>query len=42
MQAKGVTITEIDVTPFREATAPVYDKLGYGELRDTLRKIAAQ
>jgi TRAP-type C4-dicarboxylate transport system substrate-binding protein len=42
MQDKGVTISEIDVTPFREATAPVYDKLGYGELRDTLRKIAAQ
>jgi TRAP-type C4-dicarboxylate transport system substrate-binding protein len=42
MQAEGVTITEIDVTPFREATAPVYDKLGYGELRDKLRAIAAQ
>jgi len=42
MQDKGVTITEIDVTPFREATAPVYDKLGYGELRDKLRAIAAQ
>jgi len=42
MQAKGVTITEIDVTPFREATAPVYDQLGYGELRDKLRSIAAQ
>lgn len=42
MEAEGVTISEIDVTPFREATAPVYDKLGYGELRDTLRNIAAQ
>ncbi len=42
MQEKGVTITEIDVTPFREATAPVYDTLGYGELRDKLRAIAAQ
>lgn len=30
---KGVTIAEIDVTPFRESTKAVYDKLGYGELR---------
>ena len=30
---KGVTIAEIDVTPFREATKAVYDKLGYGDLR---------
>jgi tripartite ATP-independent transporter DctP family solute receptor len=42
MQAEGVTITEIDVTPFRDATAPVYDLLGYGELRDKLRAIAAE
>ena len=41
MAAKGVTVSEIDVTPFREATAPVYDKLGYGDLRDKLRAIAA-
>jgi len=40
MEAEGVTISEIDVTPFREATAPVYDKLGYGDLRDKLRAIA--
>ncbi|ADZ70917.1 C4-dicarboxylate TRAP transporter substrate-binding protein [Polymorphum gilvum] len=38
----GVTIAEIDTTVFREATAPVYDMLGYGDLRDTLRGIAAQ
>jgi tripartite ATP-independent transporter DctP family solute receptor len=42
LKAAGMTITEIDVTPFREATAGVYDKLGYGELRDTLQAIAAQ
>ncbi|KZE35834.1 C4-dicarboxylate TRAP transporter substrate-binding protein [Chelatococcus daeguensis] len=36
MAAKGVTITEIDVTPFREATADVYDKLGYAELKKTI------
>jgi tripartite ATP-independent transporter DctP family solute receptor len=38
---EGVTISEVDVTPFRDATAGVYDKLGYGELRDTLRAMAA-
>ena len=38
MQAKGMTVTEIDVTPFVEATKPVYEKLGYGELRVELNK----
>lgn len=38
----GVIINEVDVTPFKEATAPVYDTLGYGELRDVLREIAAE
>jgi TRAP-type C4-dicarboxylate transport system substrate-binding protein len=38
MQAKGMTVTEIDVTPFVEATKPVYEKLGYGELRAELDK----
>lgn len=38
----GMTINEIDVTPFREATAGVYATLGYGELRDKLQAIAAQ
>lgn len=38
----GMTINEIDVTPFREATAGVYQTLGYGELRDKLQAIAAQ
>ncbi|MGQ9368531.1 C4-dicarboxylate TRAP transporter substrate-binding protein [Azospirillum sp. ST 5-10] len=33
MTEKGMTINEIDVTPFREATKPVYDTLGYGDLR---------
>lgn len=42
MEAEGVTISEIDTTPFKEATAPVYDKLGYGELRDEMRAIAAE
>ncbi|MCL6706241.1 C4-dicarboxylate TRAP transporter substrate-binding protein [Pseudomonas sp. R2.Fl] len=38
----GMTINEIDVTPFREATAGVYETLGYGELRDKLQAIAGQ
>jgi TRAP-type C4-dicarboxylate transport system substrate-binding protein len=42
LKAAGMTVTEIDVTPFREATAGVYDTLGYGELRDTLQKIATE
>lgn len=42
MTEKGVKISNIDVAPFRAATASVYDKLGYGDLRDKLRKIAAQ
>lgn len=40
LTGRGVSVREIDVTPFREATAGVYDKLGYGELRDTLQAIA--
>lgn len=42
LKAAGMTVDEIDVTPFKEATAGVYDKLGYGELRDTLQAIAGQ
>lgn len=42
LKEKGMTIAEIDVTPFREATAGVYDKLGYGDLRDQLQTIAAE
>ncbi len=42
MAEKGVTISEIDVTPFRDATAVVYDKLGYGDLRDEMRALASQ
>ena len=42
MKSEGITITTPDLAPFRAATASVYDKLGYGELRDTLRAIAAK
>ena len=38
--ASGMTVNEIDVKPFKEATAGVYDKLGYGALRDELQAIA--
>lgn len=38
--AAGMKVHEIDLTPFRDATAAVYDKLGYGALRDELQAIA--
>ncbi|MAM13603.1 MAG: C4-dicarboxylate ABC transporter [Rhizobiaceae bacterium] len=38
----GVAVEEIDVAPFKEATAVVYDDLGYGDLRDQLQAIAAE
>ncbi|MBK7794245.1 MAG: C4-dicarboxylate TRAP transporter substrate-binding protein [Betaproteobacteria bacterium] len=40
LKAAGMTVDEIDVTPFRNATAGVYDKLGYGDLRTKLQAIA--
>ncbi|MFH1804735.1 MAG: C4-dicarboxylate TRAP transporter substrate-binding protein [Pseudomonadota bacterium] len=42
LKAAGVTVTEIDVTPFVEATAGVYDKLGYAELRKQVNEILAK
>lgn len=39
--AAGVSVDEVDLTPFQDATAVVYDNLGYGELRDVLRDMAA-
>jgi tripartite ATP-independent transporter DctP family solute receptor len=41
MAEAGVTVSEIDVAPFVEATEPVYEKLGYGELRKELMKVIA-
>lgn len=41
LKAGGVSVRDIDVTPFREATAGVYETLGYGALRDKLRAMAA-
>lgn len=40
--AAGMTISDIDTAAFRSATAGVYDKLGYGELRDQLQTIVDQ
>jgi tripartite ATP-independent transporter DctP family solute receptor len=42
LKAAGMTVSEADVQVFRDATASVYDKLGYGELRDIVQKIAAE
>lgn len=42
MTSEGITITTPDLAPYRAATAGVYDKLGYGALRDKLRAIAAK
>ena len=39
MAEQGQQIDEIDVTPFREATAPVYEKLGYADLRREVEEI---
>jgi TRAP-type C4-dicarboxylate transport system substrate-binding protein len=39
MREKGVTVAEIDKTPFRKATVGVYDKLGYTELRKDVDRI---
>ena len=42
MAEKGLSIDEIDVAPFKEATAGVYDKLGYGELKKEVDAILAK
>ena len=42
LKAAGMTINEIDVTPFKEATAGVYDTLDYGDLRDQLQAITSK
>jgi tripartite ATP-independent transporter DctP family solute receptor len=38
-KAKGMTIAEVDKTPFINATKAVYDKLGYGELRNKVEAL---
>ena len=41
LKEKGISVRDVDLAPFKAATAVVYDDLGYGDLRDTLRAIAA-
>jgi tripartite ATP-independent transporter DctP family solute receptor len=41
-QEKGLTISAVDVTPFQSATAVVYDKLGYVELRKQVDALIAK
>ena len=38
MVEAGMTIVEPDLAPFKAAVDPVYEKLGYAELRDKLYK----
>ncbi|SFN74028.1 tripartite ATP-independent transporter solute receptor, DctP family [Thioclava dalianensis] len=40
LKDKGLSVRDIDTSPFVKATAPVYDELGYGALRDKLQGIA--
>ena len=42
LKAEGMEVSTPDISVFREATAGVYDKLGYGELRDIVQAIAAE
>ena len=42
MEAEGMTIHELDNTPFKEAVEPVYDNLGYTELREQILAEAGQ
>jgi len=36
MEEAGVTFAEVDITPFKEATASVYDTMGWGELKSQI------
>jgi tripartite ATP-independent transporter DctP family solute receptor len=42
MKEKGVTIAEVDLTPFREAARGVYEKLGYADLKKQVDAILAK
>ena len=42
MSEKGMQVVDIDVAPFRTATAPVYEKLGYGELHKQVDALLKQ
>lgn len=42
MQAAGVTISEVDKQPFIDATAGVYEKIGYADLKKQVDAIMAK
>lgn len=42
MVAKGMTVAEVDTTPFRQATAGVYEKLGYSDLKAKVDALMAK
>ena len=42
LAAAGMTVSAPDTQVFKDATAGVYDKLGYGDLRDTVQALAAE
>ncbi len=39
LKNKGMTVSDIDVTPFIEATLPVYQKLGYEDIKNQITEI---
>ncbi|HVL73173.1 MAG TPA: C4-dicarboxylate TRAP transporter substrate-binding protein [Beijerinckiaceae bacterium] len=41
MKDQGVAVNDVDLTPFKEATRVVYDKLGYADLRREVEKVLA-
>jgi len=42
MEKEGVKFADIDLTPFKEATKPVYDKLGLNDLRAQVEGVLAK
>lgn len=42
MRDKGLTVSDIDTTPFRDATKGVYEKLGYADLRKQVDAVIAR
>ena len=41
MRAEGVTIHEVDMRPFKEATAIVREKYAKGDIKDLMHRIQA-
>ena len=42
MKSHGVTISEVDITPFKKACDTVYDKLGYRALKQQVEQVLAK